>query len=337
MLSWISRIRNIFPSREDDQDIKFSKIIIYVVTGLLLFMLLSGVLAFMLMVRSAEDVMIPNVTGMKLEDALIAVQDRGLNSRIQLRFSANPLDRGNIIEQSPAPGTIKKAGSHVVLRVSRGSIIDQMENYVGWQVRDLETHLKSLGATITINEPLIRIHSDMPEGTILEQKPLPGTDISSGGAELSLVVSLGPEGQTLSVPDLVDIDFTTAMRRAAANNIPFLFTQREPRRGEGRGVIVEQRPGRDENVPIGTTVQLTVTPPEPSGGRIFGILNRTLPEHPVAVDTAFYIISEDGVKDEVFRLRHRGGAMAIPFFEEEGTVLVISVMGRDLIHFIVRR
>ena len=337
MFNWISNLKKILPDRNDDQDIRFFKIMIYVVTGLLLFMLASGIAAFMLTVRSTEDVVIPEVTGMKLEDALIAIQDRGLNSRIQLRFSANPNERGSVIEQSPGPGTIKKAGSHVALRISRGTLVGTVENYVGWQLMDLEAHLKSLGTVITINEPVIRINSERPEGTILEQKPAPGTDISSAGAELSLVVSLGPEGRTFVVPNFVGIDFTTAMKTAAAFDLPFLFTQRDAARGEQRGIVAEQRPGGEENVPIGTIIQLAVTTPDSTGGRIFGILNRTLPEHPVAVDTAFFVISEDGVKDEVFRTKHRGGPMAIPYFETEGTVLVISVMGRDQVHYIVRR
>ncbi|MCL2294328.1 MAG: PASTA domain-containing protein [Spirochaetes bacterium] len=341
LYSIFSKLKKILPDGMDDQNTRFFKIMIYVVTGLLLFMVLSGILAFMLTLQSAEEVMIPDVTGIKLEDALIAIQDRGLNGRIQLRHSFDT-ERGSVIEQVPRPGTIKRVGNQVVLRVSRGAIIDNVENYVGWRVADLETHLQTLAIThgplLRIAEPLIRINSDRPEGTILEQKPLPGTPLVSGVVtELALVVSMGPQGQTFSPPSFTDMDFMTAMQRAALHNLPFIFTQREPRRGERPGIVVEQRPGHGERVPIGTIIQLTVTPPAPAGNRIFGILKRTLPEQPVAVDTAFYVISQDGIKQEIFRMPHRGGPFAVPYFEEEGTVLVISMMGRDQVHFVVSR
>ena len=334
-LSWIDKLKRILPDSADDQNTRFFKLMIYVVTGLLLIMILSSTVAFMITLQSAEQVMIPDVTGLKLEDALVAIQERGLNSRIQLRYSASSADRGNVIEQDPNPGTVKKAGNQVVLRVSRGAIIDKVENYVGWHINDLETHLRSI-PLIRINEPLMRVNSEKPEGIILEQKPLPGTDISSDGVELALVVSVGSENRVYSVPDFMNLDYMTAMQRAASLDIPFLFVQRDAQQDEERGVVVEQRPAREESVPDGTILQLTITPPAPAGGKIFGILERVLPEHPVAVDTSFFIISEDGVKEEVFKMKHKGGPFAIPYFENEGMVLVISVLGRDQVHFVVR-
>ncbi|MCL2481306.1 MAG: PASTA domain-containing protein [Spirochaetaceae bacterium] len=335
-LNWISKFKKILPDSGDDQNTRFFKIMIYVVTGLLLFMILSCTLAFMITLKGAEEVMIPDVTGIKLEDALIAIQDRGLNSRIQLKYSASQ-DKGYVIEQSPNPGTIKKVGNQIILRVSRGAIIDEVENYVGWHIRDLETHLKSYETILKINEPLMRVYSERPEGTILEQKPLPGTNISSGVTELFLVVSMGPQGKTYSVPVFEDLDFMTAMKKAASSNTPFLFTQRDAKKDEKRGVVVEQNPGKEENVPIETIVQLIVTSPVPTDKKVFGILKRTIPEQPVAVDTAFYIISKEGIKEEVFRMKHKGGPFSIPYFEEEGTVLVISVLDKDQVHFIVKR
>ncbi|MCL2704822.1 MAG: PASTA domain-containing protein [Spirochaetaceae bacterium] len=335
-LNWINKLKKILPESGDDQNTRFFKIMIYVVTGLLLFMILSCTLAFMITLKGREEVMIPDVTGMKLEEALIAIQDRGLNSRIQLKYSDSQ-DKGSVIEQSPNPGTIKKVGNQVILRVSRGAIIDKIENYIGWHIRDLETHLKSYGPLLKINEPLMRIHSERPEGTILEQKPVPGTDISGGVTELYLVVSMGAQGKNYSVPAFEDLDFMTAMKKAASFDLPFLFTQRNAKKDEKSGVVVEQMPGKEENVPLETIVQLIITPPAPSDKKIFGILKRTLPEQPVAVDTAFYIISQDGIKEEVFKMKHRGGPFSLPYFEDEGTILVISVLGKDQVHFIVKR
>jgi hypothetical protein len=138
----------------------------------------------------------------------------------------------------------------------------------------------------------------------------------------------------------MDLDFLTAMQKAASLNLPFLFTQRDAKKDEKRGVVVEQKPGKSEDVPLGTIVQLTVTPPLPTGStdkRVFGILVRTLPEQPVAVDTAFYRISEEGIKEEIFKMKHKGGPVALPYFELDGTVLVISVLDKEQVYFPVKR
>lgn len=340
MPKFLEKIKKILPDSCDDQNTRFFKIMIYVTTGLLFFMILSGSIAFMIVLKGAEEVMVPDVIGMKLEDALISAQERGLNSRIQLKNSSNPADKGNVIEQDPHPGTIRKAGSQIILRVSKGAVIDKIENYVGWNLNDLEAHLRTLfntfGPLLKIGEPVMRVYSDKPEGTILEQKPLPGTDLS-GLTELQLVVSRGPEGKTFAVPDFSGLDYMQAMKMAAGRNLSFLFTQREGKSNEGRGVVVSQKPQSGEFVPAGTIMQFTITPPARSGERVFGILERVLPEYPVHVEMKFESISPDGAREEFLRMKHRGGAIAFPYFFEEGTSILITALGEELVFFTVKK
>lgn len=340
MLKLLEKLKRILPDSSDDQNTRFFKIMIYVTTGLLLFMILSGSIAFMIVLKGAEEVMIPDVSGMKLEEALIAIQDRGLNSRVQLKYSASPSDKGNVIEQEPNPGTIRRAGSQVILRVSKGAIIDKVENYVGWHINDLDSHLRTLfntyGPLLKVKEPVMRVYSQRPEGIILEQKPLPGTELS-GLTELKLVVSRGPEGQTFVVPVFTEYDFRTALEKAAELNLPFLFTQRDAKKNEGRGMVVQQKPQSGEHVPQGTLMQFVITPPASSGGRVFGIIERTLPEYPVQVDMKFEKILPDGTRQEMFTMKHKGGPIALPYFEEEGTVFTINAMDRELLNFTVKK
>jgi len=340
MFNWLEKLKRILPDRTDDQNTRFFKIMIYVITGILLFMIISSTLAFMIVLKGAEEVMVPDVSGMKLEEALIALQDRGLNSRIQLKYSSDPADKGNVIEQDPNPGTIRKAGSQIVMRVSKGSIIDKVENYTGWHLNDLETHLKTLfntyGPLLKIKEPVMRVYSSKPEGTILEQKPLPGTELA-GLTELSLVVSRGPEGQTYEAPTFTSLDFMSAMKKAAEFNLPFLFTQRDANKNEVKGTVVQQKPQSGEHVPLGTIMQLVITPPEKSEGKIFGILEKTLPEYPVSVVLKLEKITPEGERSEVFSMKHKGGVIAIPYFEEAGTSLVVTAVDRELIYFTIKK
>ncbi|MDX9801268.1 MAG: PASTA domain-containing protein [Spirochaetia bacterium] len=340
MLKWLEKFKKILPDRSDDQNTRFFKIMIYAITGILLFMIISSSLAFMIVLKGAEEVMVPDVSGMKLEEALIALQDRGLNSRIQLKYSSDPADKGNVIEQEPNPGTIRKAGSQIVMRVSKGSIIEKVENYTGWHINDLDTHLKTLfntyGPLLKIKEPVMRINDSKPEGTILEQQPLPGTELS-GLTELSLVVSRGPEGQTYEVPTFTTLDFKSAMIKAAGFNIPFLFTQRDSSKNEEKGTVILQKPQSGEQVPLGTIMQFVIVPPAKSEGKIFGILEKTLPEYPVSVVLKLEKITPQGERSQIFSMKHKGGVIAIPYFEEEGTALVVSAVDKELIYFTIKK
>ena len=335
----IEKIKKLFPGRNDDQNTRFFKIIIYVMLGILLFTIASSTVTFLIVLRGAEEVMIPDVTDQKLEQAVMELQERGINTRVQLKYSSHPSDKGTVIEQSPKPGTIRKAGSSVVLKVSKGTVIDKVDDYRGWTLTDLETHFKSLfttyGPLLKIKDPVTRIYNEKEEGTILEQKPQPGTELT-GFTELELVVSRGPEGKTYIVPEFEDYDFQSALKKIAAYNLPFLFTYREAKRNEKKGVVISQTPPKDEHVPHGTIVQLQITQPESVKGKIFGLIERTLPDYPVSVELKLERITVEGSVEEIFRMRHKGGVIAVPYFEDEGNILILSAMDSEIARFTVK-
>ncbi len=335
----IDKIKKLFPGRNDDQSTRYFKIIIFVMLGILVFTIAASTVSFLIVLRGAEEVMIPDVTDQRLEQAVIELQERGINTRIQLKFSSNPSDKGTVIEQSPKPGTIRKAGSNVVLKVSKGTVIDKIDDYRGWKLTDLETHFKSLfttyGPLLKIKDPVTRIYNEKEEGTILEQKPEPGTELT-GFTELELVVSRGPEGKTYIVPEFEDYDFQSALKKLAGYNLPFLFTYREAKRHEKKGVVISQTPDKEAHVPHGTIVQLQITQPESVKGKVFGLIERTLPDYPVSIELKLERITVEGSIEEIIRMRHRGGVIAIPYFEDEGNILILTAMDNEIARFTVK-
>jgi beta-lactam-binding protein with PASTA domain len=303
-------------------------------------MVIAGIISFLLLIRGAEQTMIPDVRGMELENALIELQEKELNARIQLHYSSNPEDKGTILGQEPNPGSLVKAGRKITLKVSRGAILDRVENYIGWDLTDLEIHLRTLfttyGPLIRIKTPVIRVFDESPGGTILEQKPLPDTPIS-GVTELELVVSRGAEEEFMLVEKYIDMDFQMALERLAAFNIPFIFISRDAEGQEVPGTIVSQTPAEDTSVPAGTYIQLTMTRPEEiEEGYTFGILKKTLPDYPIAVDMRLDAVSLQGEKRTIFTMKHPGGVIAIPYLEEENTLLILSVFDEEIIRYTVR-
>ncbi len=325
--------------KETTPEKKYFKLTVITILGIIILAAASALVGFFVMIRGAEITVVPDVKGMQLEEALVEIQDKGLNSLIQLKYSQEPGDKGTILEQKPNPGSILRAGSKMTLSVSRGAVIDKVGDYRGWDLQDLRSHFMSMfstyGTLITIKEPVITVFNEAPEGTILEQKPLPDTPLTAF-TELELVVSRGAGDAIFKVPDFREFDFMSAMLHAAQENIPFAFSNRAAKKNEPKGVIVSQTPTEESEVPAGTMVQFVMTTPETEKDFIFGILERTLPDYPVSVTLSYEIINPKGERNEIFSMKHKGGVIAIPYLVETGSTLILSAEDKELVNFFVR-
>ncbi len=334
------KIKNILPNKNEDPDKRYFKMVIFLCLGIIILMVAAGLTAFIITIQSDELTMVPNLEGVELENALLTLEDRALYAKIQLRYSNNPSEKGMVIGQDPVPGTSVKAHSRILLKVSKGSPIENLDDFVGWDLDDLEAHLRSMvniyGPLLSIERPVVSIYDETPAGTILEQKPEPGTQLSEL-TELELVVSRGPFGQTLTVLDYVGMTYPEVISSVVKTNIPFMFTSRPLKRGEVPGAVVSQSPPVDETVPVGTILQFTIAEPEENDDElVFGILERTLPVYEVPVRLITEAVSPLGVVKKIFSMRHPGGLVTVPFYEPEDTQIRIIIGDQSPITYTVR-
>ena len=94
----------------------------------IIFMGLICIAVFFASVKGEEEVMVPQVVGKELSDALLEMQVKELYPKIILRYSDNPEDKGFILDQTPVAGSIVKAGKRINLTVSRGTVVDKVED-----------------------------------------------------------------------------------------------------------------------------------------------------------------------------------------------------------------
>ena len=220
------------------------------------------------------------------------------------------------------------------LRVSRGAIIDRVENYIGWKLTDLELHLQTLSTTygpiLQLITPVTRVYDNAPAGTVIQQKPSPGTPLT-GLTKLAVVVSLGPKNQEYKVPYLVGQTFASAMDLLAKQNIPFAFTDRHATGSEAPGTVVSQSPDPGSNVPTGTLMSLVMTDPVniPSG-EVFGMLQRNLPEYPVPVDLKVEVLASNGKSQTLLATKSSGGLLTVPYIVPDNSTIVVSSFNKEL-------
>ena len=305
-----------------------------VITSLVMLIVFIAVstLVFFISLKSAEQVMVPNVVGKDLPEALLDLQARELYPRIQLRYSQKADEKGLILEQDPSPGAIVKGGKRIELVVSQGTVIDTVQNYIGENIEDVQNRIRELFTSgsrqyLQIKQPYLTKYSAEPAGTILEQEPAAGTPIANN-MELTFVVSKGTQAETTQVPDMTGADLKKiyqVMQRAA---VTFAFTAGST---TGTDITVQQQSAAAQSgVPVFSPVTLTVSLPESANGMVSGILKATLAEFPYPFTVSLYAAYPNGDKDLLTSFRHPGGACSVPYTVPEGTKLSLEVLNKEV-------
>jgi len=318
------------------------RLFIFSAFGLLIFVGIIAVSVFFIAVRGSEQTMVPDVTGKELTEALLELQVKELYPRLQLRYTQTSRDKGYILEQEPRPGQIVKAGRRIRLVVSQGVIVNRVENFISRNIDEVRMELMEIQAAsggiplISIKDPMMYNFSSEIPGTILEQKPEPGFDIS-GPITIEFVVSRGREHQTVTVPQLTGITFTRALELISSSGINYRFTVRDRESAESGETIVTQTPAADTVIPINSVVDLILTAPDSvAEGTVFGLFSYSIPPnpYPLAVRLDAQLPTEE--RRRLISVNYSGGDFTVPYKLPSGTVLILSMLNRELHREIIR-
>jgi beta-lactam-binding protein with PASTA domain len=310
--------------------------------GVVVFVGIIAVGVFFVAVRGAEQTMVPDVRGKDLTEALLELQVKELYPRIQLRYSQAASERGLVLEQSPEGGTIVKAGRRIRLVVSRGVVINNVDNYISRNITEVRMDIQTLFASATlqpllsIKEPLMYQYSPEPAGTILQQSPEPGTSIS-GPVVLEFVVSRGPEHTIIDAPNFIGKTVAEALEIIGKSGVRFSFSLRPVRNNEKAGIVVYQEPAADSRIPSNTEVSILVTAPlKQDPQMVFGLFTYVLPENP-PLPVSLDALLPSGERQSLVEVNHPGGTFSVPYYMPPGSTLILSLLGREMYREEIRR
>jgi beta-lactam-binding protein with PASTA domain len=311
--------------------------------GLIVFVGIIALSVFFIAVRGEEQTMVPDVRGKDLTQAILELQVKELYPRLQQRYSQSAAERGLILEQSPSPGTIVKAGRRIRLVVSQGVIISNVENYVGLNIdevrMDIQTLFASAGSAsgnivgaplISLKEPFMFQFSSETPGTILQQSPEPGAAIS-GPTILEFVISRGPENEMIAIPDFTGLSIAEALSLIGKSGLRFAFTQREGRGGDKPETVVSQTPAAATIATSNIEVALVaIAPVDLKEGEMSGLFSYTLPNNPYPLPVTLEALLPTGERRPLITMNHPGGKFTVPYRLPEGATLVLSMLNREL-------
>jgi len=319
------------------------RLFISLTIGLIVFVGLIALSVFFIAVRGKEEVMVPNVLGKELSQALIELQEKELYPRISLRASGAGEEKGFILEQNPEAGTLVKAERRINLVISSGMALDKIGNYLGKNINDVRQELQSFNNSsheikITIREPFMYQYSNETAGTVLQQNPVQGTDLT-GSVTLELVVSRGRENTRITVPDMMGLYYTDALSRLGQNRISFAFTiegaGRSPEGGKP-GTVTAQNPRGGSEIGMDEKVTVTIISPDAEAGEATGLFSYNLPQNPYPLPLTVEANLPNGSRELLANTNHSGGEFSIPYRLPSGSVIIISMVDREIYRQTVR-
>ncbi len=199
-----------------------------------------------------EPTLVPNLRGKNLEQAREIIRESGLKTG-NVQSVVPGYMEGPVIRQSPAPGTAVPPGSSLVL-VLGGPPRVRVPPVIGMTVaeasRVLQRNRLGTGARREQTSP------DHREGTVIEQKPSPGTEVTVGSV-VDLVIAVRPEIVLVPVPDLFGMTPEQAEPRLGRLRLGLGEITSGPSRHQ-ENTIFRQEPLPGRRVEPGTLVHVAV-------------------------------------------------------------------------------
>jgi beta-lactam-binding protein with PASTA domain len=155
----------------------------------------------LIVVSSAAQATVPDVTGMKVDAAKQTLTTAKLTPQVQQIASERPA--GLVLSQDPAAGTKVAGGAQVLLSVSKGPEMVTVPSLRGLSLENATQKLADVGLTARI----IRVSSSEPEGTVIAQDPAGGQKVKTGSA-VRINVSQGQATTTAPTTATVTVTVT---------------------------------------------------------------------------------------------------------------------------------
>ncbi len=127
-----------------------------------------------------KEILVPDVTGYSVEDAIKALQDAGFNvASNQQKIASEEIEFGKVVKTSPLANTKRTKATEVTLWVSEGDTKITLEDYTGSNYLEVKGKLEALGVQVLV-EKKDTDDEKIEENTVISQIPAVGEKVSQG-------------------------------------------------------------------------------------------------------------------------------------------------------------
>lgn len=152
--------------------------------------------------RQGKEVEVPELQGKLVDEARAIYKRQGFEVVVDDERFDIEVPKDVILEQFPLAGKYTKKGRRIHVAVSSGPPFALMPKLTGKNKEDALLTLQRL--RIELDTLTYQFSSRVYENKVLSQSPLPDTTVFDADT-VSIVVSLGPEPSSYSIPNLVGL------------------------------------------------------------------------------------------------------------------------------------
>lgn len=170
---------------------KFMQSTIGLVGGLIIgLIIVSGVIYSLLVGTRPNEVVVPDVTGMKVSQAQQVLADRNLKLRVvRWEFSKEVPPEHIIRVESPEPNQRVLEGREVLVVVSQGAAKVVVPDLSGKPFQDALASIR--GTNLKLGEKVETYSETVPAGYVIGQQPPPGVEVPEE-TPINIILSKGP-------------------------------------------------------------------------------------------------------------------------------------------------
>jgi len=183
-------------------EVKKENKLLIVLAAIFVGLIIISVVALFFITNSlnGKDIIVPDVSGMTINDAVKTLQDAGFTiSDTQEKENDKNIAEGKVTRTNPPANVKRTKGKEITLYISLGNATVTVEDYRGKKYDVVEALLKEKGIQVHVEKKDVDENENLPEeNTIIGQDVEPGTDLEA------------KDHITLYIPDIVSTypDFT---------------------------------------------------------------------------------------------------------------------------------
>lgn len=241
---------------EEDQMVKRTNIIIWVLTGIFTVAVIAVVSIFLVIpyFTKTPDVEIPDVSTLTVVEAERQLKEKGFEVALETeKEESSTIEKGAVIKTSPVAGRKVKKGSTITIYESTGQTSYVVEDYTGKNYIEVKTELEKVYKLVVEIKEKESDNEEYQEQQIIDQSVEPGTTLVKGDS-ITLYIKTADEGY----PNMVDDGWTLDDVRAFCDKYNIKLTiDYSPTTQYPEGTLLSQ--SRTPKTPIVENSTLKVT------------------------------------------------------------------------------
>ncbi len=208
------------------------------------------------LIHTRKEVTVPDLTKKPVSQALDLLAQQNLAAKQAGVEFAQEVPPGSVLRQIPSAGSTVREGRVIRLWLSQGDEMVFVPNTVGSPLREAQLAIRKAGLNVTKVENAYSLTYE--KGQIISQQPAADSMVQKG-TSVVLVSSNGmPPASVILVPNFKGKKLAQATLWGSKQDVNLIIKE-DPESVFPNGIVADQHPQADSQVPPGSNVEITVS------------------------------------------------------------------------------